>query len=144
MTNSKKKGNAWENKLAGWLHSHGFKAWKDGASGGGNREKGDIGNNIDMTIESKAAKTIALPDWWRQVTRSALMHHNAPVLFIHQDGMPDLEWMVVMHSEDWVELVKAAKQASVVISGVPSNDREKTYALDQLRIALARVTKVIS
>ena len=48
MINPKKKGNLWENRLANWLKDNGIRAWKDGASGGGNREKGDIGNNLDM------------------------------------------------------------------------------------------------
>lgn len=104
--NSKKKGNLWENKLANWLFDHGIKAYKEGHSGGGDREKGDIVNNLDMTIESKAAKKIDLPDWWRQVDRAASIHGNSPVLFIHQDGMRDNEWLVVMHSEDWIDLIK--------------------------------------
>lgn len=106
--NSKKKGNKWENNLANWLRDHGVKAWKDASSGAGSREKGDIGNNLDMTIESKAAKTIKLMEWWEQVDYAAAIHHNQPVLFIHQDGMRKNEWLVVMHSEDWIELVKTS------------------------------------
>lgn len=107
MINSKKKGNIWENKLSNWLCDNGIKAWKDGASGGGNREKGDVGNSIDITIESKASKVIKLMEWWRQVEHSASMHRNSPTLFIHQDGMPDKEWLVVLHSEDWLDLIKS-------------------------------------
>ena len=109
MVNSKKKGNIWENKLANWLIDNGIKAWKDGYSGGGNREKGDVGNNINCTVESKAGKAIKLMDWWRQVEKSASLHGNSPVLFIHQDGMPDKEWLVVIHSNDWLELIKGDK-----------------------------------
>lgn len=110
MVNVKKKGNIWENKLANWLKDHGVRAWKDGASGGGSREKGDIGNDLDMTIESKAGKNIKLMEWWKQVDESASMHHNSPVLFIHQDGMPDNNWLVVMNSEDWIEFIKEKKE----------------------------------
>ena len=56
--NVKKKGNLWENKLANWLTSKGIKAWKDGASEGGNREKGDIVNNIPCMSKSKDGKNI--------------------------------------------------------------------------------------
>ncbi len=104
--NSKKKGNLWENRLANWLYDKGYKAWRDGGSGGGSREKGDIGNNMDLTIESKAGKSIKLMDWWKQVEKSASIHHNSPTLFIHQDGMRVNEWLVVLHSEDWIELIK--------------------------------------
>ena len=107
--NSKKKGNVWENRLANYLTDHGMKAWKDGHSGGGTREKGDIGNNMDLTIESKAGKTIKLMEWWRQVEKSASIHHNSPVLFIHQDGMRVDEWLVVMHSEDWMEAMRESE-----------------------------------
>ena len=99
-----------ENRLANWLRDNGIKAWKDGASGGGSREKGDIGNNINMTMESKAAKNIKLMEWWKQVKKSANVHHNPPVLFIHQDGMGEKEWLVVMHNEDWLDLIKGEKE----------------------------------
>ncbi len=141
--NSKKKGNMWENRLAGWLHSHGIKAWKDGASGGGSREKGDVGNNIDMTIESKACKKPLLEKWWAQTQASASKHHNSPVLFIHIDGMPDLEWMVVMHSEDWVEMTKLAKQTPNIVEVPAENDRERRWALDQLKSAINRAMKFL-
>ena len=110
MINSKKKGNLWENRLANYLRDNGIKAWKDSASGAGSRERGDIGNNLDFTIESKAAKNIKLMDWWRQVGHSASMHRNSPVLFIHQDGMARDSWLVVMESGDWLELIKKANE----------------------------------
>lgn len=106
MVNAKKKGNIWENKLANWLRSHGFKASKDPSSGSF-YERGDISNNMGFTIESKAAKKVMLQDWWKQVEYAATQQRNEPVLFIHIDGMPDNEWLVVMHSEDWVEHMKA-------------------------------------
>ena len=110
MINSKKKGNLWENRLANWLTDNGIKASKDGASGGGNREKGDIVNNINCTIESKAAKNIKTMEWWKQVVSSADKHHNTPLLFIHQDGMREDEWLVVLNNYDWLDLVKGDKK----------------------------------
>lgn len=136
MVNAKKKGNSWENKLANWLSDHGFRARKDGASGGTAREKGDIHNNEGFTIESKAYKQLALQEWWRQVTKSASLQGNSPLLFIHQDGMPDNEWMVVMHSEDWIDMWKKQKGEVEVKETLDPNLRwkiEKTvYALKEL------------
>ena len=107
--NVKKKGNKNENDLANWLTDHGFKAWKDGMSGGGEKEKGDIVNSLDMTIETKACKNIKLMEWWRQTSKSASIHHNQPMLAIHQDGMPKENWLIVMDSHDWIEMLKDSK-----------------------------------
>ena len=138
--NSKKKGNRFENRLTNWLRDKGIKAWKDSQSGGGDREKGDVGNNLDMTIESKAAKRITLPEWWKQVEASASKHGNQPVLFIHQDGMGDREWLVVMHSEDWANLVIKEKEEPDYSQS--SEDREKRWALEQLKTAVTKVKRL--
>ena len=108
--NSKRKGNKWELNLAKWLRLNGIKAYRESSSGGGNAERGDIINNMNFTIESKAAKNINLMEWWRQVCHSASMHHNSPVLFIHQDGMARDSWLVVMESGDWLELIKQSNE----------------------------------
>lgn len=147
MTNVKKKGNIWENKLANWLRDNGIKAWKDGASGGGTREKGDIGNNIDFTIESKAAKNIKLMDWWRQVSKSASIHHNRPALFIHQDGMPDCEWIVCMSSEDWIDIVleslKSANTESFT-GNVEEVPRELKWKAERAKTAINEFIKELN
>lgn len=137
MTNAKKKGNQWENKLANWLRSHGFKATKDPSSGS-HSERGDIVNDLNLTIESKAAKTVKLMEWWKQVDYAASQQRNEPVLFIHVDGMGDDEWLVVMHSEDWVERMKGNvenKQSYV--------DPKAKYALNRLRDNIREVIKYI-
>lgn len=139
MINSKKKGNLWENNLANWLNDNGIKAWKDGASGGGNREKGDIGNNIDMTIESKASKNIKLMEWWAQVKKSAELHQNIPVLFIHKDGMADENWLVIMSNHDWLEAIKKPQ----VEIGDTTDDRKMKWALQGLKTALNSVLKYL-
>lgn len=139
MVNSKKKGNLWENRLTNWLRDKGIKAWRDNQSGGGNREKGDVGNNLDMTIESKAAKSIKLMEWWKQVSSAADKHGNSPVLFIHQDGMREDNWLVVMHSEDWAALV--VKEAEEPDYSLSSEDREKRWALENLKSAITKALK---
>lgn len=143
--NSKKKGNLWENKLAKWLTEHGIKAWKDSASGGGNREKGDIGNNVDLTIESKSAKSILLMPWWKQTCESASKHGNTPALFIHQDGMPDNEWLVVMHSEDFVEMLKKSREEKEVVEveANPMENREVRFKTERAISSLKELLKVL-
>lgn len=114
MVNAKKKGNAGEHAFSHWLMSHGIKAFRNSMSGG-SVWKGDIANNLDMTIEVKTVKKINLLEAWTQVNKDASVAHNSPVLAIRFDHMPKDEWLVVMHSEDWVEMVKKYK-------GIPDVD----------------------
>lgn len=103
--NAKKKGNAGEHAFAHWLLSKGVKAFRNAMSGG-SVWKGDIANDRDLTIEVKTVKKINLQEAWRQVSRDASIAHNSPVLAIRFDNMPKNEWLVVLHSEDWAELIK--------------------------------------
>lgn len=140
MVNVKKKGNLWENRLTNWLTEHGFKAYRDSASGGTSKEKGDISNNEGYTIESKAAKNISLMEWWRQVDKSASLQGNAPLLFIHQDGMPDNEWLVVMHNNDFIELWQGNKGEVEVSTKLDWNERR---AIESLKTNANQVLKII-
>lgn len=103
--NAKKKGNAGEHSFAHWMLSKGFKAFRNTMSGG-SVWKGDIANSLDCTIEVKTVKKINLMEAWRQVSRDASTAHNSPVLAIRFDHMPKDEWLCVIHSEDWAELMK--------------------------------------
>ncbi len=73
---------------------------------GGSVWKGDVANNLDLTIEVKTVKRINLLEAWQQVSRDASKAHNSPVLAIHFDHMPKKEWLVVIHSEDWLSILK--------------------------------------
>jgi Holliday junction resolvase len=99
--NVKKKGNAGENNFANWMQANGIKMYRNSSSGAG-MQKGDINNNLDMTIEIKTVKKINLQDAWYQVNRDASVAKNTPVLAIHYDGMRKDTWLIVMHSEDWL------------------------------------------
>lgn len=103
--NVKKKGNHGEHEFAHWLEEHGVKAFRNSMSGG-SIWKGDIANNLDMTIEVKTVKKINLQDAWRQVERDSSTAHNSPLLAIHFDNMPKKNWLLVMHSEDLIEYIK--------------------------------------
>jgi len=103
--NSKKKGNLWENKFANWLRDNGIKAWKDGASGGGSREKADVGNNLNLHFEVKAVKKINILRVWEKACHECTKTHNQPVIAVHFDGMPDNEWLMVIHSEHFLDLL---------------------------------------
>jgi Holliday junction resolvase len=103
--NFKKKGNAGENRFANWLQSNGIKAFKNSSSGA-NTNKSDVHNSLNANFEVKTVKRINLQEAWKQSRRDAEMSHTTPYVVIHFDGMPQDEWLIVMHSEDWLDLVK--------------------------------------
>lgn len=102
--NAKRKGNAGEHAFAHWLMSKGIKAFRNSMSGG-SIWKGDIANNLDLTIEVKTVKKLNLQECWRQVERDASIAHNSPVLAIKFDKMPKNEWLIVLHSDDFIEYI---------------------------------------
>lgn len=106
--NAKRKGNKGEWDFVHWLRSHGFNSHRNAMSGG-TIFKGDVANDLDFTIEIKTVKKINLQQAWRQVENDASKARNEAVLAIRFDKMPKNQWLVVMHSEDWIEYVKASK-----------------------------------
>lgn len=108
MINAKKKGNHGENEFSNWLYENGFKAWRNGSSGAG-LYKGDINNSMDCTFEVKTVKKINLLKAWQQVNKDSSIAHNMPVLAVHFDHMPKKEWLMVIHSEDWLDMMKKLK-----------------------------------
>lgn len=123
--------------MANWLRSHGFKATKDPSSGS-HYERGDIVNDMNLTIESKACKKVNLMEWWKQVDQAAAQQRNEPVLFIHVDGMSDNSWLVVQHSEDWIEARKGNSE-----SEQNYQDPKVKYAMQRLKDNLREVIKYI-
>jgi len=103
--NTKKKGNKGEHDFSHWLMENGHKAFRNTMSGG-SVWKGDIANDLDLTIEVKTVKKLNLMEAWRQVNRDASIAHNSPLLAIRFDHMPPKEWLIVLHSNDWVNLIK--------------------------------------
>src|SRR3990167_5036662 len=128
MMNSKKKGNAGENEFSAWLNDNGIKAWKDSMSGGGTREKGDIGNNIDCTIEVKTVKKLNLQSVWQKLAINAEKHQNSPLLAIHFDGFPKDKWLMVLDNYDWLTLIKKPEEEKVT-----TENRNLGYSLKLLK-----------
>lgn len=142
--NAKKKGNAGENKFANWLQSKGIKAYKNSSSGS-NMWKSDVHNSLDINFEVKTCKKINLLKCWKQTDRDSSMSKATPMLAVHFDGMKDNEWLMILHSEDWIELLNTPPKPQKSSTGqdMIENDRELSYALDQLRIAVQRINKIL-
>lgn len=109
--NVKKKGNHGENEFANWLQENGIKAYRNSSSGAG-LYKGDVNNSLNCTFEIKTVKKINLQEAWRQVNKDSSIAHTTPVLAIHFDNMPKREWLVTIHSEDWLDLIKNVENKS--------------------------------
>lgn len=148
--NAKKKGNAGENKFANWLQGHGFKAYKNGSSGG-NHNKSDIHNSLDINFEVKTCKKINLKKCWYQTNRDASMAKSMPMLAVHFDGMPEEEWLMVMSSSDWIEMFKDSKKQEITgqplklqtNSNLISEQRELAYVLNTAKVAMAKAIKLL-
>lgn len=138
MPNSKKKGNAGENKFANWLIDNGIKAWKDGASGGGNREKADVGNNLNLHFEVKTVKKINLLEVWKKALHECVKTHNNPVLAIHFDNMPENEWLMVVSSDHFLDLLGGENKADMSYE-----DPKKKWAVQNLIESAKKVVKLL-
>lgn len=140
MINAKKKGNHWENVWANWLRDNGIKAWKDGMSGGGNGEKGDVGNNLNLHMEVKAVKGINLQKVWKKAELECQKTHNNPLLAIHFDGMREDEFLVVINNYDWLDLVTKKPEEKIIIEQA-EDSREKKWAIGNAITALKKLEK---
>jgi len=142
--NAKKKGNHGENLFANFLRDNGFKAYRDSASGA-STHKSDIVNGLDYSIEVKTVKKLNLKEAWKQVSRDSSIAHNSPLLAIHLDGMPENEWIIGLHSNDWVDLEIKARQthqnAPQSTSTMPT-DYSTKYEIEKLITQLKRVFKL--
>ena len=134
--NPKKKGNAWQAKFAKWMQGHGFRAMSDGSRSGGGIWKGDIHNDLDLTIEVKAVKAISLQEVWRQVSADAMRAANTPVVAIHYDGMPENKYLIVLDCDDWAELMKGNDKRDQTFV-----DPKAKYAVQRLKDSCREVMK---
>lgn len=139
MPNNKKKGNFWENRLADWLNENGIRAWKDGASGGGNREKSDIGNNLNLHLEMKAGNQVPkkIYDFYLQAESEAIRTKNTPIVVMHKDGRPKDEFMFLLNGYDFISLLTEKKE---VQGGIQQTDK---WIVKSAIEALKKVLKLL-
>ena len=143
MINSKKKGSNGELAFSAWLRENGIRAWRDSASGAGSGDKGDVNNSLGYCIEIKTVKKINLGKAWKQVNHSASMNRNSPLLAIHLDGMKEKEWIVCLHSNDWLELVKRTPLDAPQQAQTNENSRVNSKARWKLETAKKAISETI-
>lgn len=147
------KGKDLENYVADRIVALGIdkKARRDGGSGNGNREKGDIVTSMmvlgqNAGIECKNHTTLAIPEWWRQTKKLEVLGRE-PVLAFKMRGEGLDESKVVIYLETFLKLVKAANNASTDDVAMefrsPSSERELKWAIDGLKHATNKVLKLL-
>lgn len=144
--NSKKKGNQGQTDFANFMSGNGFRCQSDGSRSGGGEWKGDVRNDLDMSIEVKTVSKINLHECWKQTERDALTSRATPILAVHFDYMPQGSWLMVMHSEDWMDMLKKAQGVRIpedTPTGSGTPNRELKWALEQLKNAITKVIKLL-
>ena len=136
MIGSKKKGNAGENAWSNWLNDQGIRAWKDSMSGGGNREKSDVGNSLNHHYEVKTVKHLNVQKAWQKAVIDAGKAQNIAHLIVHYDGMPKDNWIIMLSNWDWLELIKKPQEEKV-----ETENRNLKYKLQNLKNQITSVLK---
>jgi len=141
MINAKKKGNRGENEFASWLSENGIKAWKDSASGGGNREKADVGNDINAHFEVKTVKSLNLNKVWKKALLECSKTRNTPYIVIHFDGMPKNEWLMVMDNYSWLEMFR--KSIGKTLIDVKEDNQKLKWKLRNLKQLCGEIDRLL-
>ena len=134
---AKAKGNKLENWIADKLRSKGIdnKAIRDGASGAGTREKGDIitsasvfGRNLG--IEAKNHKVPHIKDWWQQAKKLEILGRE-PVLAYKLENEKYEETKVVIYLDTFLDMIKALKEVNKQIKEIKKTKNENSYTKKQ-------------
>lgn len=146
-SSAKAKGKLLEDYVADQIVAKGIdpKARRDGASGAGNREKGDISTSMmvlgqNAGIECKNQANLSIPDWWRQ-TRKLQSLAREPILAFKIYGEPLEETKVVIYLDTFLELVKLSNTEKIYEVVVPEDSREKKWAISNAITALKKLEK---
>ncbi len=150
IKSARQKGKDLEDYVADQIVEFGLdpKARREGSSGAGNREKGDVQTNMmvlgqNAGIECKNWKVVAIPEWWRQTKKLEGLGRE-PILVYKLPGDPYEGTLVTIYLDTFLHLVKAAgpreRLDNIHVSDAQA-DRDKKYAVENLKQAIARVQK---
>lgn len=148
---ARQKGKDLEDHVADQIVAMGLdpKARRDGGSGAGNREKGDVVTRMmvlgqNAGIECKNQKTLHIPEWWRQ-TKILENLGREPILAFkqHGEGMDDTK--VVIYLDTFLRLVKLSqdKEERIVVTGISMDERDRRNKLESARRAIQEALKVL-
>ena len=144
---AKQKGKDFENYIADQIRDKGIdpRARRDGASGAGTREKGDINtsmmiNGVNVGIECKNWKTASVKDWWRQAQKLQTLRRE-PVVAYKLFGEPMGEAKAIIYFDTLLELVKLASGEKQIVEVTPEDSRDKKYKIQRAITTLKELLK---
>lgn len=156
MSYAKEKGKMLENHVADLIISKGLdsRAKRDGASGAGNREKGDVSTsmmilNQNAGIECKNHNTLHIPEWWKQAQKLESLGRE-PMLVYKLKGTGFENTLCTMYLDTVLELIKAsqdpknAPRRDGTIQSDNSSDREISYAINAVKVAISKLDKLLN
>lgn len=135
-----RKGKDLEDYVADQIVALGIdpKARRSAGSGNGNREKADIVTSMTVLgqnagIECKNTKTVAIPDWWRQVKKLEVLGRE-PILAFKLPGEPYEATLATVYLDTLLRLIASQGKPHIEVGPAPSRDGER--ALSDLKRAV--------
>lgn len=146
----KAKGKELENHVADKLVEFQIdtKARRDGASGAGNREKGDIItsaqiNGRNLGIECKNHKVPHIKDWWEQTIKLEQLGRE-PILVYKLYGESMGESKAVVYLDTLLELIKKSQGEIKEIKEIDIDQSKLKFALQGLKYSINKVLKELN
>lgn len=140
----KAKGQQLENHCADLLIEYGLdsRARRDGASGAGTREKGDICTSVQINgrnlgIEAKNHARASVKDWWEQAKKLELLGRE-PVVAYKLKGESLDDTKVIIYYSTFLELLQGQQGGICDKEHLPDNlkwkmKRLKDYAHELMK-----------
>ena len=151
MSYNKEKGKQLEDWVADQIVLKGIdtRARRDGASGAGNREKGDIQTsmmvfNQNVGIECKNHKTIHIKDWWNQTKKLESLGREPMLVYkIQGQGMEDT--LCTMYLDTILELIKSSQRFKIASepTQTPIYGKDIKWKAERLKNELKEFIKLI-
>lgn len=143
-SSAKQKGKLLEDYCADLLVSTGLdkRAKRDGASGAGTREKGDISTSVEINgrnlgIECKNHAVPHVKDWWKQAQKLEDLGREPVLVYkLKGEGLDDTK--VIIYYSTFLELLQGQSEGICDREHFPENlkwkvKRLKDYAHDLMK-----------
>lgn len=146
-SSARAKGKRLEDYVADQIVAKGIdpKARRDGGSGNGDREKGDIVTSMmilgqNAGIECKNQKNISIQDWWRQTKLLEKLQREPVLVFKIEDERWE-ETKCVIYLDTLLELIKLSNTEKIYEEIPQEDSRDKKWKIQNAITALKNLLK---